>query len=90
MYEITNQLGRLPGKYALFCDKKKSDIPKFFLNHKQSGYWVVHNQLPRSFLKGYLITEVKVIFRIYVNPQLSYECLIAANKEATEPRVRIC
>jgi len=54
LYKITYQLGRLPGKYALFFDTKKSDVPKSFLNHKQSRYWVLHNQLPRSFLKGYM------------------------------------
>ena len=38
LYKITNQLGRLPGKHTVFFDKKKSDEPKFFLNHKESGY----------------------------------------------------
>jgi hypothetical protein len=37
LYTITYQLGRIPGKYILFFDKKKSDISNFFLNHKQRG-----------------------------------------------------
>jgi hypothetical protein len=38
LLQITYEFRRLPGKYILFFDKKKSDIPNFFLNHKQRGY----------------------------------------------------
>ena len=78
LYKITKQLGRIPGKNTLFFDKWKSDIPKFFLNYKESGYWVVHNKLPKSFLKGYLLIDVPQIFQFCIKlPMNSDDFLVS-------------
>jgi hypothetical protein len=57
------------GKYILFFDKIKSDIVNFFLNHKQSGYWVLYNQMTSSFVEDYL-NIIHAICWHYVNDLL--------------------